>query len=119
MSEQLSVPAWDSWDEDVLTSTNSNTASASHGDSSDNLPHVKPAKVSRYVKRDDKHEAFSSLDTSEMLKFIDENQTKNDAKNEEAQRQKWHKEDGGQWEEYHGKWYWKEWKYQQRWPGPY
>ena len=49
-------------------------ASASHGDSSDNLPHVKLAKVNRYVKRENKQKAFASLDTDEMLKYVEEKQ---------------------------------------------
>ena len=126
MSKDSEVLHWDSWDFSVKEhdssesgDQDSNTGSAPHEDRPKQFPRIKQAKVKRFLSRQPVQEAFMSMDSEEQLKYVQERQKVNDEKNEKAREQKWYKGEGGRWEKWSSKWYWMEWKYQQRWLGPY
>ena len=85
----------------------------------DKLPHIKPSRVTRFLKREGKQNAFLDLDPEDRLAYMEKNQRINDEKKKIAEQQKWNRKEGGNWEEWNHKWYWREWKFHERWLGPY
>lgn len=131
VSKDSSAPHWDTWyftDTEHENSTNnvpnstagsSTVASVPQEKHPQKSPHVKESRMWRSLSRESKQEEFLGMDVKEQIQYCKENQKINDEKNKKAQEQKWHKSEDGRWENWNGKWYWMEWKYQQRWLGPY
>ena len=118
MSQYPHVPACDSWEEDVQPPEAVPTTPSTQSQTSTD-PQVKPSKMKRYLSRTDKHVEFCSLSPEEALARVEANENCNQEKKAQAQREKWHRQQGGEWQRWRGEWFWHEWQYKERWSKPY